>query len=286
MELLPRLSNRDVLAQAVAMTADRPASARPASCRELTWQQALALVASHLQHLVNTGDYAAATVDKMLAEMGMLAAFMTDGLRKPFVADAGRGELRWWAGSKLGGRRRNGFALADATVRVRLYSAKLFLRVLRRLGLYAADPLRGLKSPGRSKRRTQPMSDEAILLARFSCNDLEGNYLLPSALAVCEATATSRELWAVLVVHIDHSQTPGQPNNHAPAAPQQGARRIRVPAASTTSAISRPATGPRHDTKPQARPVASNPLSQAARTNRPNDFSPVLLGLLLLPLPP
>jgi hypothetical protein len=197
--MLPVLSNRDVLAQAVAMTTDTSR----AGCVDLTWAQALVLVSSHLRHLVDTGDYAEVTVDKIMFEAGLLATYMADGVGKPAVAQATQDDITGWAQAALARRRLTGKNPAQATVRLRLTCARIVLQVLRRLGLYEGDPLIGVKGPGRSKRTTRPMTDEEILLARICCTDLEGTYLQPAALALAEATATSTELSAVLVCHID-----------------------------------------------------------------------------------
>lgn len=173
---LPRLANRQVLASAVGMTADEKAPA-------LTCSQAVALITGHLHHLVEADGYRPQTVGKMLAQIVSLSLFMTDGLGKPLVSDICRSELHQWLSCSLGGRRRNGRAPSASTQRNRLTAARLFFRVLRQLGLHSSDPTLDLHGPRGGKRDTRPLTNAEILLTRYSCNDLEGNYLLGAAMA-------------------------------------------------------------------------------------------------------
>jgi len=203
MSALPRLSNRDVLAQAVAMTAETKPGAEAAETEPLTTSAAVALVASHLQHLVETGGYSDLTVTKMLAQMASLSMFMTDGLHRPLVSHIDPSAVQQWIGCSLGGRRRRGGTPSASTQRNRRTAARMFFRVLRQLGLHRDDPTLDLQAPRGGRRTTRPLTDTEIVLVRYSCTDLEGNYLLGAAMALAEATATTSELSHVLVRHVD-----------------------------------------------------------------------------------
>jgi site-specific recombinase XerC len=203
MSALPRLSNRDVLAQAVAMTSETKPGVEAAEAEPLTTAAAVALVASHLQHLVETGGYSGLTVTKMLAQMASLSMFMTDGLHRPLVSHIDPGAVQQWIGCSLGGRRRRGGTPSASTQRNRRTAARLFFRVLRQLGLNTADPTLDIRAPRGGRRTTRPLTDTEMVLVRYSCADLEGNFLLGAAMALAEATATTSELAEVLVRHID-----------------------------------------------------------------------------------
>jgi integrase len=211
LRLLPALRARHVLLEAVAM-ADRGRRRQPpASSQELdiariglTWQQALALVVSHLQHLVESGDLTQRTVQKMAAEMASLTLYMADGLHRPLVADVRTADVARWIDSALGGRRHNGQPPSATTRRLRRSAARLLFRVLRHLDLHAGDPTLDIGVPGGGVTSTTvPLSDEDLHILRYACVIEAGDTRLPSVLALSEAGGTTDELWRVRIRDCD-----------------------------------------------------------------------------------
>lgn len=207
LHLLPLLKPTHVLSEAVAVAnRDR----RQRACDQddvnqatLTYQQALVLVASHLQHYVATGDLTAATVSKMTADMAALTRNMTDGRHQPFVAATSSADVAKWIDSTLGGPRRNGEPAAATTRRLRRSAARLFFKTLRQLGVYTGDPTIDISVPEANSSRTVPLSDLDLVYLRLACVIEAAETRLPAVLALLESGATTGEVAKVRVRDVD-----------------------------------------------------------------------------------
>ncbi|EBF6878251.1 type II toxin-antitoxin system VapC family toxin, partial [Salmonella enterica subsp. enterica serovar Saintpaul] len=209
LERLPLLKATHVLGQAIAV-ANRAARSKATSVDSLdvsaaglTFHQALVLVTSHLQHLVRTGDLSSRTVQKMAGDMAAMSRYMTAGRQQPLVAEASATHLRDWIEAPLAGHRRNGQEAAATTRRLRRSAARLFFKVLRRLGLHDGDPTLDIPVPPAESTSTVPLEDEELLLLRYACVIQANDTRLPSVLALAEATATTGEIARVRISDIN-----------------------------------------------------------------------------------
>jgi site-specific recombinase XerC len=205
---LPKLRSTHVLLEAVAVAnrsqrAPSIKSGNDLTRAGLTYHQALALVSSHLQHLVTTDDLTERTVAKAVGNIAALAEFMTSGLGQPFVASTSTSDLARWIDAPLGGRRRQGEEAAATTRRLRRSSARLFFRVLRTLGMFGGDPTLDIAVHPGVSGTTIPLVDDELLQLRYACISLNADNRLPSCLALAEATATTGEMARVEIDDVD-----------------------------------------------------------------------------------
>jgi site-specific recombinase XerD len=204
---LPQVRSTHVLLEAVAV-ANRSRRATTGSGNDLshaglTYHQALALVSSHLQHLVTTHDLAERTVTKVVGNIAALAEFMTSGLCQPFVSSTSASDLARWIDAPLGGHRRQGEEAAATTRRLRRSSARLFFRVLRALGMFEGDPTLDIAVHPGVSGTTIPLADAELLQLRYACISLDADTRLPTCLALAESTATTGEMARVEIHDVD-----------------------------------------------------------------------------------
>lgn len=199
MSALPGLRNRAVLAQAVAMSSPRHVGRSPLEQAGLTFPQALVLVVSQLRYLVASGDLSEQTADKIATHLSSLCLFMTDGLKKPVVAEADPADMHRWIAS----RTQRGNQPSVAVRHNRRNAARVFYRVLRRLGLCAADPTLDIRLPARVPVAVRPLEEDELLQTRFASQARHGDTRLPAAAALGEAGLGTGELPHALIKDAD-----------------------------------------------------------------------------------
>lgn len=160
--------------------------------------EAVALVASHLEHL---GDHTDQSQQRLFVEIarfvrrldvlgvGTLGA-VTAAQAYEFVHEAVLYRDRW-ADPGLG------------TTHFRRSAIRVFFRVARQLHLVKHDPTMDLVLPARSAHRTRPLHDDEELLGRVASRQTLFATRLPTAWALGQATAVSSELAAVRVCDVD-----------------------------------------------------------------------------------
>jgi hypothetical protein len=150
------------------------------------------LVLSYYAHLVETGDFAASSVEKAGAQMVRLTTYLERRFGVVDIRDADRERVLAWVNAPVfddewraaGGRTRDN----------RSWAADLFFRQLRSLGLYAGDPLLDVARAPRDGIGYRPLFDaEAEACRRHSRSDL-GDTLGPVRVALAEALATTSEI--------------------------------------------------------------------------------------------
>lgn len=99
---------------------------------------------------------------------------------------------------------RNGAPPSLATLHFRRTTLRAVYRSLRYLGLSEIDPTLDLVLPPKSTRRTRPLTDDEINLLRLcALGRSTTNLRAAAALALAEATATTREIPLIRVADID-----------------------------------------------------------------------------------
>jgi integrase len=195
------LRNRAVLAQAVAMSSPRRRTAARTAVEAagLTFPQALVLVISQLRQLVVSGDLSEQTADKVATHAGSLCLYMTDGLKKPVVADVRPADMHRWVAS----RTQNSHQPSLAVRHNRRNAARVCFRILRSLGLFDGDPTLDLHLPARVPVSVRPLEEEELLQARFASQARLDDTRLPAAAALGEAGLGTGELPGARIVDTD-----------------------------------------------------------------------------------
>lgn len=194
---LPTVPLRVVLTMAARM-----ADTGTGAIGDLTYEQALALVVSHLEHLADVGDLAHESVRKIAIDVAAMTRYLVRRSPSPMLGTVTTALVAAWIDSPIGGRRRKGAKPAAATRRARRCSARQYFRVLRVLGLFDGDPTIDLRLPARGASALRPLDDTELDHCRLACLDLFDTRL-PAVLALAEATATSGELPGILIRHCD-----------------------------------------------------------------------------------
>lgn len=203
---LPRLKPQHVLSEAVAVAERRRRTARGREGGgELTAQQALVIVVSHLQHLTDQGDLSPQTLNKMAAGMGSLVSYLTVASASGTITAVTAGEVRSWLHTAFGGRRSKAASPSLNTKHARLTAARMFFRVLRNLGVFAGDPTLDLSLPPRGKGTSRPLQDDELLLLQCAVTDagVSDSPRLAACLALAEAGVVTGELAGVRICDVD-----------------------------------------------------------------------------------
>lgn len=204
--LLPRLKPTHVLSEAVAVAERQRRGLRSADADcDLTAQQGLVLVVSHLAHLVEQGDLSPQTVNKMASEMASLVSYATASHEKPTLRAITGADVRGWLHAAFGGRRHRAAQPSLNTRHSRLTAARMFFRVLRHLGTFSGDPTLDISLPPRRKGTTRPVRAEEMLLLQYAVTDqsISDSPRLAACLALAQAGVFTGELAGVLVRDVD-----------------------------------------------------------------------------------
>jgi integrase len=164
-------------------------------------EAAFALSFSYLEHLVESGDYAATTLEKAAVVIGRFVSYLEGRYRLEDVHDiSGDHVFSFIAAPPLGSELR---VPRPSTESVRWWALDLWFRTLRGLDLYAGDPFLDAERSRRPPSVSRPLVDAEVERARKHAPSYWGDTLGPMRFALAEAMATTSEIASIVVADYD-----------------------------------------------------------------------------------
>jgi hypothetical protein len=158
---------------------------------------------SYLAHLVETGDYTDATVEKVA---GLIGRFIKYSERRYGITDVRdlcqEHVLAFIDAPVLGNELRSA---AGRTKENRRWAIALFFKTLRGLDLYAGDPLLDAGRAERGSTEFRPLLDIEIERCRKHAPSSRNDTLGPVRVALAEAMAATSEIPEVVVADYDRA---------------------------------------------------------------------------------
>lgn len=172
------------------------------------------LVSSYLGHLVETGDYSAATVEKVATLLARFVRYLDARYEIEDIRDVEQCHALEFVGApSLGDELR---VPRERTKANRRWALDVFFRTLRGLDLYDGDPLLDVQREVREAVNSRPLLDTEIERCRKHSPARWGDTLGPVRLALAEAMAATSESAAVVVSDYDAETSrlwlPGSPS--------------------------------------------------------------------------
>ena len=167
----------------------------------VTPDEALALVVSHLAHLVEKGDFTATSVLKAGKIQARFVAYTRTCFDITDVRALDRSAVLAFVNAPMLGAELR--PPAERTKDNRRWALALLFRSLRTLGLYDSDPLLDITPFERQKNSARPLADWELVRCERFARSFRGDTLGPARLALAETTATASEIAQVVVGDID-----------------------------------------------------------------------------------
>jgi hypothetical protein len=166
---------------------------------EVTVNEALFIASSSLQHKVELGDYAQATVDKNARIFAGFVRFVGATWGTRTIDTIGRNEVTAW----LHAPDANRSPPKDRQIENRRCALNFYFRELRALGIYNDDPLIDLARHKRAGLAGRPITDDEHAAIRNFAASTTRDTRNPALVAAAESTASTGELAVIVAADID-----------------------------------------------------------------------------------